>query len=320
MPTDHFTIHHTAIAPGQRAAVKIPVARLPSGNLIYVHAEVYRSSAPGPSMLVVGGIHGDEANGIEIVRRAMAQGLFDPLAGGSVIAIPILNVYGFINFSRAVPDGKDVNRSFPGNLNGSLASRIARTLTKKILPWADFAVDFHTGGGATYNYPQVRFTPGDAAAAELVRAFGAPVSLHKLAIPKSFRRAAARQGKPVIVFEGGESLRYDEYAIQCGLDGLQRLLHAKGMSAAAGPPAPLVRHFEKTSWVRAPKAGMFLWEKCSGQDIRKGERLGEIHSPYGEWQQEVLAPQDGFLIGHNNAPVVSQGDALFHVGWEIGIH
>jgi uncharacterized protein len=316
MPADHFTIHTTTIAPGQRAAVKIPVGRLPSGNLIYVHAEVYRSSVPGPCLLAVGGIHGDEANGIEIVRRAMAQGLFEPLACGSVIAIPILNVYGFINFSRAVPDGKDVNRSFPGNLNGSLASRIARTLTKKILPWADFAVDFHTGSGATYNYPQIRFTPGDAAAAELVRAFGAPVSLHKPAIPKSFRRAAARQGKPVIVFEGGESLRYDEHAIRYGLEGLQRLLHAKGMRTQAPPPLPEpLLHFDKTAWVRAPKAGMFLWEKCSGQAVQKGELLGEIHSPYGEWQQPVHAPHEGYIIGHNNAPVVSQGDALFHVGW-----
>ena len=311
-----FLIHNTEIATGQHDVVRIPVGRLPSGNLMTIRAHVFRSTQPGPVLLAVAGIHGDEVNGVEILRRAITQGLFENLACGSVIAIPILNVYGFINFSREVPDGKDVNRSFPGNMNGSLASRVARILSKKILPYAGLAVDFHTGGNGTFNYPQIRFSQGDEAAEKMARIFGAPFLVTKPLIPKSFRKAAADQGKIALVFEGGENLRYDAFTIEKGLAGLHRLLFAQGMLTKEPAPPDKCMLFRKSTWVRAPRTGMFLWRKCSGNKANKGEVLGVINDPYGEWEVPVAAPRDGYLIGHNNAPVVSQGDALFHIGWE----
>lgn len=316
MAAKNMTIHNADIAPGQHEVVKISVGRLPSGNVIRIQAHVYRSQLDGPVVLVLAGVHGDEINGVEIVRRAISQGQFENLRRGTVIAIPVLNVYGFINFSREVPDGKDINRSFPGNMKGSLASRVARTLTKKILPLTDIVVDLHTGGQSHYNYPQIRYTRGDLLSEKLARAFAPPYLVVKPTIPKSLRKAALEQGKPTLVFEGGESLRYDGFAIEKGLAGIRRLLHSQEMVEEPPPPPEQTITFRKTTWVRAPRAGMFLWHKNSGHKTCKGEVLGVINDPYGEGSVKVTAPRDGYLIGHNNAAVVSQGDALFHLGYE----
>lgn len=310
-------IHKTEISPGEQTVVKIPVGRLPSGNQIRIETHVYRAEKAGPTVLVMAGVHGDEINGVEIVRRALVNGTFEQLQCGSVVAVPLVNVYGFINFSREVPDGKDVNRAFPGSMKGSLASRVARTLTKKVLPQIDFTVDYHTGGDSLHNHPQVRYTKGHAESERLALQFGAPLVLAKSPISKSFRKVALEQGKPTLIYEGGESLRYDGVAIAQGLAGLQRLLVAQGMLA---PPAHLPKpkksiHLSKSTWIRAPRAGLFLWRKSAGHFVNKGEILGEVNDPHGTASVLVQASRDGYLVGHNNAAVVNQGDALFHIGY-----
>ena len=309
-------INGTEIAPGQHELVKMSVGRLPSGNIIRMQAHVYRAKEPGPCVLLLAGVHGDEINGVEIIRRLITQQFLEPLLKGTVIAIPVVNVYGFINFSRDVPDGKDVNRSFPGNLNGSLASRVARTLTKKVVPHADYILDFHTGGRSIYNYPQIRYTKADEASRELAEVFAAPLLVAKPTISKSLRKVATDLGKPTLVYEGGESLRYDGFSIQKGLEGINRVLVSLGMLEGTLITNNESRWYEKTIWIRAPRAGMFLWHKCSGNEVHKGEVLGLINDPYGEGTIKVIAKRDGFIIGHNNAAVVSQGDALFQVGYE----
>lgn len=314
--SDHILVNNKKIYPGEQHLIKLSVARLPSGNVINLRVHVFRSNNPGPVMLVLGGMHGDEINGVEIVRRSITQGFFDNLNAGSVIAIPLLNIYGFINFSRDVPDGKDVNRSFPGNMRGSLASRVAATLTKKIMPAVDFGVDFHTGGGSRYNYPQIRFSKGDKKAEELAKIFAAPYLLSKTSFPKSFRKIATGLQKPILVFEGGEALRFDGLSIENGLAGLKRLMHAHNMIDSAPAPVVAPKVFNKTSWLRASRSGIFLWWKQSGLKVSAGEPLGIIHQPNGEDDVRVFAHRDGYIVGHNNAPVVSQGDALFNIGWD----
>ena len=200
-------INGESVKPGESKHIRLNVARLPSGTVISLRVNVFRSENPGPTMLVLGGVHGDEINGVEIVRRTIESGLYKNLQAGSVIAIPLLNIYGFINFSRDVPDGKDVNRSFPGHATGSLASRVAATLSKKILPMIDFGIDFHTGGDSRYNYPQIRFTGGDSRAETLARAFAAPYLIKKPAVANSLRKVAQGMKIPILVFEGGEALR-----------------------------------------------------------------------------------------------------------------
>jgi len=291
------------------------VARLPSGTVINLRVQIYRSKNPGPTMLVMAGVHGDEINGVEIVRESIEEKYFDNLKAGSVIVIPLLNVYGFINYSRDASEGKDVNRSFPGSMSGSLASRVASTLTKKILPLVDFGIDFHTGGSSRYNYPQIRYSSGDQQAATLAKAFAAPYTIEKPSISKTLRKSAQGLGIPILVYEGGESLRFDGFSIQKGKEGLMRLLIDQGIKSGKLEKVEGVKQFNKSSWVRADRAGLFKWSQSSGSKVSVGEIIGTISDPYGEFTVKIKAKHTGYLIGHNNAPVVNQGDALFHIGF-----
>lgn len=311
-----FIIQKTTIRPGESKLVPLPVGSLPSGNAITIDAHVFRSKRPGPCVLVMAGIHGDEINGIEILRRTLEKNYFRHLKRGSVIAIPLLNVYGFIHFSREVPDGKDVNRSFPGTSKGSLASRVAYTLSKKVLPLVDLGIDFHTGGNSVYNYPQVRYSKDHEQSKVLAEATGIPYLISNRPIPKSLRRTALDQGIPILTFEGGESLRFDGFSIERGLAAIQRLLHHKGMiDTAPAPPAQQPVIFERSTWLRASQAGIFRWIQSAGQHVFKGEPLGLISDIHGKKSIHIFAPADAYIIGHNNAPVVSQGDALFHLAY-----
>lgn len=309
-------IHNTEILPGANEVIKIPVGRIPTGNQILIRAHVYRSLIDGPTALILAGVHGDEVNGVEIVRQAIASEMFRTIQRGTIIAIPVLNVYGFINFSREVPDGKDVNRSFPGSLRGSLASRVARIISKKIIPEVDFGVDFHTGGRSIYNFPQIRYTAGDEVARELAMAFKAPQILAKKTISKSLRKYAQDKGKRILVFEGGENLRLDDYSIANALNGLRRLLIHQDMLPGTLPPDQPSWHYLKSSWLRAPQAGIFQWTKGSGQMVAKGELIGSISDPYGLECTPLRADETGHIIGHSNMPVVTQGDALFHIAYQ----
>jgi predicted deacylase len=312
-------IDQQEISPGENKTLKLSVGRLPSGNKINVFAHVFRSVNPGPTVLVLAGIHGDEINGIEIARKSVENGSFENLQKGTVIAIPLLNIYGFINFSRAVPDGKDVNRSFPGNMRGSLASRVARILTKKILPHVDFGIDFHTGGASRYNYPQIRYSKTDVKARELAKTFGAPFTIQKPLLTRSLRKAAKDINVPIIVYEGGESVRLDGFAISKGVAGLKRILHAHEMIPAAPTVLHPMTHFKSTGWVRATQSGIFIWSRSSGVKVLKGEPLGMIKDPQGLRSTTVLARQTGYIIGHNNASVVNHGDALFNIGYNAEV-
>ena len=314
---DKLIIDKKEIKPGEFRTIKLKVGRLPSDTRIFIQAHIFRSKNPGPTLLVLGGIHGDEINGIEIVRRSLKMGNFDKIQKGTVIVIPLLNIFGFINFSRDVPDGKDVNRSFPGSNIGSLASRTARTLTKKILPYVDYAIDFHTGGSSRHNHPQVRFSKTDEKAKELAKVFGAPYMIQNSLIPGSFRKEAKKLGIPAIVFEGGESIRLDGPSIEIGMNGIKRVMHHLDLLAGPGPELTNnVVLFKKTSWIRAPYSGLFEWSKASGHQIIKGEKLGIINDAFATKTVAVTSKKGGYIIGHNNASVVNQGDALFHIGYE----
>ncbi len=311
-----IVIENKVIEPGENAVVDISVSRLPSATMVNIQAHVYRSKEEGPTLLLLGGVHGDEINGIQIVRKAINSGMLEKIKVGSVIAISLLNVYGFINFTRDVPDGKDVNRSFPGTSNGSLASRVARLLTKKILPHVDIALDFHTGGASRYNYPQVRYSKIDEKAKELAKVFAAPFLIQKGVIPKSFRKTANEMGIPVLVYEAGESVRLCGYSIESGFNGVQRILKHLGMIDIAPAPTLTPISVTRTGWVRASEAGLFTWSRKSGTKIVKGENLGVINSPQADRSKRVIAKNSGYIIGHNNASVVHHGDALFHIAYD----
>ncbi len=308
-------INGTEIKPGKNAIVKIKVGDLPSGNSINLFAHVYRSKNPGPTMLVLGGIHGDEINGVEIVRRSVKSGLFKKLNVGAVIAIPLLNIYGFINFSRDVPDGKDVNRSFPGSSRGSLASRVAYTLSKHILPLVDFGLDFHTGGRSIHNFPQLRVNPADKGSMKLAKAFNSPFIVHSKPIGGSLRKECTKRDIPMVVYEGGESLRLDEFSVKEGIDGIKRVMISEGMISDEVSSQKSIM-IKNSRWVRATQAGLFIAYKKSGDHVEKGEVLGHITDPYGNKESKIKSPVTGVIYGHNNIPLLHLGEALYHIGFE----
>ena len=314
---DFRPIHlgNNEILPGTSSKVSYSVGNLPSGTRVAIHMEVFRSTLPGPHVLIIGGVHGDEVNGVEIVRRLLEKNIFNNLLIGSVIAVPLLNVHGFINFSRDVPDGKDVNRSFPGTLAGSLASRVARILTKNVFPQVDVIIDNHTGSQYRYNYPQVRITRGDTLSYELAKAFKAPFIVQKPALRGSLRKIAKVAQKLCLIYEAGEALRLDGFSIARGISGIERTLHSLQMISDSQAENRDPVDIQHSSWLRASHAGLFIWTKSSGSKVKKGEPLGSIGDPYGTRRIVVLSPREGYVIGHSNAPVVGQGDALFHIGF-----
>ncbi len=307
-------INNQVIAPGEEALININVGKLPIGHRIYIKVNVYNAEKEGPVVLFMGGLHGDEVNGVETLKRAIHSGVFKDPDCGTVIAISLLNVYGFLNFSRSMPDGKDVNRSFPGNANGSLASRVAAVLSRKILPIVDFGVDFHTGADNRYNYPQIRINPNDDTSVELARAFNAPIYFPQNVIAKSFRKTAKNQNIPIIVYEGGEALRLDEYAINVAMEGIKNMLSYFNIKSFQPTIKEMVA-FDRSSWIRASVAGLFNSFYKSGQYVEKGVPIGSISDPFGDSMRIVSASRDGFIIGHNNLAVVNQGDALFHIAY-----
>ena len=314
--SEPIIIDSQEVYPGEEKLIKLNVGKLPSDTRIYITAHVIRSRTPGPTGLILGGVHGDEINGIEIVRSVKESDGFSNLKCGNLILIPLLNVFGFINFSREVPDGKDVNRSFPGSLQGSLAARVARILSKKILPHVDFAIDCHTGGASRYNYPQIRYTIKDDISEKLALAFAAPFTIQKGMIPKSFRKICRLNGIPIIVYEGGESIRLDGYAIEKAINGIKRTIKALGMIDTYVPEAPSGQiKVIRTTWIRAPYSGIFVWSRKSGALIKKNEPLGVIKDPFGNKSVTVFSKKSGYIIGHNNASVVNHGDAIFNLAY-----
>ena len=303
------------IHPGEYKEIDINIARLPSHTVIDTPIYVSRGLEEGPVLALTAGMHGDEINGMEIVRRMIDSGLNVPKRGVTV-CMPIVNVYGFLNYSRDVPDGKDINRSFPGNKSGSLASRVAYNLMREVIPFIDVGIDFHTGGAMRTNYPQVRAVLKDSTNTELANAFHAPFTIDSPFRPNSLRKEASRKGKNIIVYEGGESLRFDQQAIEEGISGTLRLMKYLKMIEWAPDPTEENRVIWSTSWIRARNAGLFQSNVKCGQLVHEGEWVGTITDPFGEFKEQVVSREKGYIIGLNNIPVINVGDALMHIGMD----
>ncbi|NKI31127.1 succinylglutamate desuccinylase/aspartoacylase family protein [Croceivirga thetidis] len=308
-----ITINGDKIPPGESKLVKINIARLPTGTLIDIPVHVFNAKKPGPVVLIQAGLHGDEINGVETLRR-MLEGESFKLNKGAVVVVPIVNIFGFIHFSRDVPDGKDVNRSFPGRKSGSLASRIAYHYTNEILPQIDFGIDLHTGGGQRNNFPQVRYTEGDKLSAEVASSFEAPFQFASKLISGSFRKASFKMGKSILVYEAGESMRFDENAIETACAGIRNVLKYFDMLGTPQIKTNQSVHLEVTRWLRAPRAGMFVPKIKNGTKIMKGQVLGLVSDTFAKKSKSIKSPLDGYVFCINHQAVVNQGDALFHIG------
>ena len=266
-------------------------------------------------MLITAAIHGDEINGVEIVRQLIARKINRPKRG-TIICIPILNVFGFLNSDRSFPDGRDLNRVFPGTKTGSLASRVAYHFTKKVLPHADYCLDFHTGGASRFNAPQIRIKPDDEKLLELAKVFNAPFTVYSNTFDKSYRKTCQKMGIPSLLFEGGKSLDSNKYIAKEGVDGIMRFLkHLDMLGTRHTAPEPNSKTviIEKSKWIRAVRSGLLHVKIDCNKHVEKGEYLATITDPYGKMRFKVTSPNEGYIINVNQSPIVNQGDAIFHI-------
>ncbi|MEJ2533915.1 MAG: succinylglutamate desuccinylase/aspartoacylase family protein [Gammaproteobacteria bacterium] len=308
-----ITVGATRVRPGERASVDLPVANLYTNTSLHMPVHVVCGRRRGPTLFVSAAVHGDEINGVEIIRRLLALRALGRLRG-TLLAVPVVNVHGFLDRSRYLPDRRDLNRSFPGSPRGSIAARLANTFMKEVVLKADLGVDLHTGALDRSNLPQVRAWIRDDETLRLARAFGAPVVIGGDLRDGSLRACAQEQGIPVLVYEAGEALRFDEVSIRAGLRGILRIMRKIGMLQRRkdGPENRTVVASE-TTWVRAPASGIVVEKAPLGRMVAKGERLAQVTDPLGTRTEDVTAPLRGMIIGRSNLPLAHEGDALFHL-------
>ncbi|MFS4482582.1 succinylglutamate desuccinylase/aspartoacylase family protein [Hyunsoonleella sp. 2307UL5-6] len=314
-----LTILGESIKLGESKEVNFDVANLHTATPVNVPVIVERSKKPGPTVLLTAGIHGDEVNGVEIVRQLIAKGINKPKCG-TIICMPVINIFGFINLKREFPDGRDLNRVFPGSTGGSLASRVANKLIKEVVPHADLILDFHTGGSGRFNAPQLRYTKNNKHLDELAEVFGAPFVLYSKNLSKSFRSTCAKSGKDLLLFEGGKSFHIDDVVTNSGVNGVKRILKHLGMLKTvfkASKPKKSTVFIEDSNWQRAKYSGMFKASITVGAYVEKEDIMGNITDPYGKFNYFVRAKTSGYVINVNELPIVYQGDALFHISTEL---
>jgi predicted deacylase len=274
---------------------------------------VIRGKHPGPRLWLSAAIHGDELNGVDIIRRVV-KAIKPHRLTGAVIAVPVVNIFGLLEQSRYLPDRRDLNRSFPGSTRGSLASRLAALFMKEVVSQCTHGIDLHTAALHRINLPQVRADLNNPAAYQFAKAFGAPVMLHASHRDGSLRQAAAKRKIPILVYEAGEALRFDAEAIQAGVDGIYRVMDHLGMYAPPDSiPSPDTHESWESRWVRASRGGIWHRTTALGETVKARQSLGYITDTFGDKPVQVRSPLDGLVIGHGQNPLVNQGDALVHI-------
>ncbi len=309
-----FLIGGIAIAPGTRGAADLPVSVLSNHTPMSLPVTVLHGREHGPVLFISGVIHGDEVMGVEVIRRVLKHPALARIQG-TLLAVPIVNGYGLISHSRYLPDRRDLNRSFPGSDQGSLASVLADLLMREVVLRSDYGIDIHTAALHRSNLPQIRISPEDAELMTLAETFGAPVILVSKLRDGSLRQSALDRGVKVLVYEGGEALRFEERAIEAAVTGILRVLQSLGMikAGSAKPPLRKPTMSMASHWLRAPQGGIFRSALSIGDWIKRDDVLGVIADPLGDVETDVAAEHSGIIIGQSHLPVVNRGDALFHV-------
>jgi len=302
------------IAPGQRAIVDLPVADLYTHTQLTMPVHVINGRRPGPALFLTAALHGDELNGVEIINRVLKLSALRHLKG-CLIAAPIVNVFGFINRSRYLPDRRDLNRSFPGRDSGSIAARLAHLVASEIVANADYGIDLHTGALDRTNLPQIRADLSNPEALGLAETFGAPVMIDADLRDGSLRAHAAEKNVPVLLYEGGEALRFDELSIRAGVRGIGRVMRVLDMlpERASGRVRIAPVRANTTTWVRAPASGIVKIDCRLGERIKAGTLLATVSDPFGEITIDLVSPAGGIVIGRSTSPLAHEGDALFHI-------
>jgi predicted deacylase len=315
MPNTPLVINGITVPPGARMTIDLPAGKLYTHAPMTIPVHVISGKRAGPRLFVSAAIHGDEINGVEVIRRLLKLSALKRLRG-TIIAVPIINVHGFINHSRYLPDRRDLNRSFPGSDKGSLAARLAHLFMEEIVSKSTHGIDIHTGAIHRGNLPQIRANLDDEETQRLARAFEVPVIISSNLRDGSLRESAAEYGIPMLLYEAGEALRFDEVSIRAGVKGIVNVMRALEMLPASRrktkkPMEPVVAR--SSSWVRAADSGILRAMVPLGGRVKKGTLLGVVADPFGEREIQVIAPFSGIVIGRTNLPLVNEGDALYHI-------
>ncbi|GEA61268.1 succinylglutamate desuccinylase/aspartoacylase family protein [Vibrio comitans] len=309
-----LTIAGIDILPGEQCQIDVPVAKLYTDTELSLPVHIQRGKRQGPTVFVSAAVHGDELNGIEIIRRLISANL--NIIRGTLILVPMVNVYGVLNQSRYLPDRRDLNRSFPGSVKGSMAARLAHTLMENIVKHCDYGIDLHTGAIHRSNLPQIRADLSDAETRDLAETFGVPVLLNSVLRDGSLREAATSNNTRILLYEAGEALRFDDLSINAGYQGVQNVLMKLGLirkRRIKRKIEPFIAN--KSEWLRASGSGFVNEMFELGEQVIKGQTLAEIHSPLGELIQKVVSTRSGIIIGKQNIPLVQEGDAMYHIAY-----
>jgi uncharacterized protein len=313
-PRAAFEIGGRRVPAGTRQTVDLPVSVMSDHTPITMSVHVIHGKHPGPTLFVSAAVHGDEVMGVEVVRRLLRAPSLDTMRG-TLLAVPIVNTFGFLNHSRYLPDRRDLNRSFPGNAVGSLAGRLAHQFMTEVVKRSDVGIDLHSAAIHRTNLPQIRVSPRKPETMLLAEAFGAPIIMTSKIRDGSLRQAAQRHDLDILLYEAGEGLRFDELAVRAGVMGILRVMRQLGMVKAKGVTKPHVAPMRSSSsfWLRAPAGGLLRMVKTIGAHVESGEILGFVSDPFGDAETEIVAEEPGLMVGRTNLPVVNEGDGLFHV-------
>lgn len=307
-----LSIAGTTVLPGERKNVSLNVAKLYDLTPISIPIEVIRGKEEGPVLFLTGAIHGDEIIGPEIIRRVLNKRALSEIKG-TLIAVPIVNIYGYNAKSRYLPDRRDLNRSFPGRKDGALASQISHLLMKEVVSKSTHGIDFHSGAIHRSNLPQIRASLDDRATKKMALNFGVSVVIDSRVRDGSLRDAVRKMKIPVLLFEGGEALRFDESAIRKGVNGTFKIMRSIGMLPPIKSPPHHSFIARDSSWVRAPHSGMVTQDVKLGKKVTRGEVLAVISDPFGNVSIPIVSKLSGVVIGRTELPLVNRGDAMFHI-------
>jgi predicted deacylase len=304
------------IKPGETKRIQLVMPPLYTDTTMSIPVHVQRGKRDGPTLFVSAAIHGDELNGIEIINRLLKSPAIKSLRG-TLIAVPMVNVYGVLNQSRYMPDRRDLNRSFPGSKKGSLAGRIAHLFLNEIVQKCDVGIDLHTGAIHRSNLPQVRANLDDPETLEMAKAFGLPVLLNAELRDGSLRQVASEMGVKMVLYEAGQALRYDEFSIRAGVKGITNIMRSIGMMNKTRRKGPTIKMFvaRQSGWVRANESGFVMHVAQLGDHVEKDQVLATIADPFGDVLDHILSPQEGVVIGKQNIPLAQEGEAIYHIAY-----
>lgn len=316
MNNNTLSICDQEIQPGESISLALPLPEVFSCANLYMPIQVINGKKPGPCVLIIAAMHGNELNGTEIINRLSSIKRLNKLEG-SIIAIPIFNVYAFLNKSRHLPGNNSLEKSFPGSKKGTLAERVTNLFIQKIFSLADYCIDLQTGFNNYTNFPQLYTDTNNTDYSELAKAFGSPIVSNLTCEEGMLSAYAKKKNTPYFIYEAGEASRFNETAIKTGVKGVVNFLESLKMitkKTSLTNKNSNTLFVEKNIWVRASTSGISYSSKKLGQHIQQGEEIAVIKDPFGASEaQPIYCPEDSVIVGKNNMPLVREGEGLFQL-------